>query len=58
MSAVKTAIRLSGEKGRVARATSEGARKEGWGGGGGPADRWGETERFARWQSAWEEAES
>lgn len=41
MSAVKTAIRLSGEKGRVARATSEGARKEGWGGGGGPADRWG-----------------
>lgn len=38
LSAVKTAIRLSGEKGIVARATSEGARKEGW---------VGETERFA-----------
>lgn len=42
LSRVKTAIRLSGEKGRAARPMSEGARKKGWGG-----RQVGETERFA-----------
>lgn len=52
MSGVKTAIRLSGEKGRAARQMSEGARKKGWG------DRQvGGDGKVRRWQSVWEETE-
>lgn len=57
LSAVKTAIRQSGEKGRVARATSEGARKEGGEEEAGRPTGGGDGE-VGRWQSAWEETES